>query len=301
MICNALIKTSLFLLVFTPILLSAQTWEVPANKNKEVSPFKFDATTQKEGSALFTKQCIACHGEPGKNNGAQLNPLPGDPSSEKFRNQTDGSLFYKITYGRGLMPKFSSVLKEDERWKIISYIRTFHEGYIQPEPSIAKLGNKKAIEIKVTKLNETTLEVYAFSNKDSIAIPESNVELALHVKRYFGKLQLGEVLETDVNGKVLFPVNNSLPADTLGSITFIVSPNDKELYGDAESEVTLQMGTKNSAPALNEKRAIWNVVQKAPLWIIFTYTIGVFGVWAVLGYIIFQLAKLRKKEQKEQT
>jgi mono/diheme cytochrome c family protein len=294
---NAFLKACVFLLLFTPVLLPAQTWEVPDNKKAEVSPFKFDASTQKEGSVLFKKNCIQCHGEPGQNNSAQLNPLPGDPASEKFSKQTDGALFYKITNGRGLMPKFGMVLKEEERWKIISYIRSFHQGYVQPEIPLIKTGNRKAIEIQVTKLNETTLEVYAFSTNDNIAKPEKNVELVLQVKRYFGKLQLGEALTTDAKGKLKFTINNTLPADTIGNVTFIVSPINKELYGDVETVITMQMGTKNSVPALNAKRAIWNVVQKAPLWILFTYTIGVLGVWSVLAYIILQLVKLRKKEK----
>ena len=167
---------------------------------------------------------------------------------------------------------------------------------MQPEISQITTGNRKAIEIKVSKLNEKTLETYAFSTKDNITKPEPNVELALQVKRYFGKLQLGEALNTDANGKLTFKINEKLPADTVGNITFIVSPTNKELYGDAETVITLQMGTKNGVPALNAKRAIWNVVQKAPLWILLTYTIGVLGVWSVLGYIIFQLVILRKKD-----
>jgi mono/diheme cytochrome c family protein len=289
------------LLFFIPILLPAQTWEVPAEKKAVVSPFKFDAATQKEGASLFLKNCVTCHGEPGKNNGAKLNPFPGDPSTEKFRVQTDGDIFYKITNGRGLMPKFSSVLKEEERWKIISYIRTFHEGYIQPEPVLPKAGSKKALDIKVSKLNDTTIDAVAYSLKDSIPVTISNVELALQVQRYFGKLQLGEALTTDANGKSKFTISKNLPADTVGNITLIVSPTNKELYGDAETAITLQMGTKNSLRALNEKRAIWNVVQKAPLWILFTYTMGVIGVWSVIGYIIFQLVKLSKKKKGEQT
>jgi hypothetical protein len=298
---NTFLKVGVFLLLFTPVLLPAQTWEVPDNKKAEVSPFKFDATTQKEGSTLFLKNCIQCHGEPGKNNYAQLNPLPGDPASAKFSKQTDGALFYKITIGRGLMPKFSSVLKEEERWKIISYIRTFHEGYVQPEIPVIKPGSKKSIEIKINKLNDSILEAFAYTMKDSMEEPVRDVELALQVKRYFGKLQLGEALTTDANGKLKFKFDEKLPADTVGDITVIVSPTNKELYGDAETVIAMQMGTKNSAPALNAKRAIWNVVQKAPLWILFTYTIGVLGIWSVLGYIIFQLVKLRKKAKGEQT
>jgi mono/diheme cytochrome c family protein len=292
---KVLIHSSYIILLCSPVLLRAQTWEVPANKNAEVSPIKFDAATQKEGAALLQKHCISCHGEPGKNNGAALTPLPGDFASEKFSKQTDGALFFKITNGRGLMPKFGSVTKEDERWKIISYIRTFHKGYVQPEPKTGSAGSKKSLEIKVSKLNANTLEALAFSTAENRSVPEANVELSLQVKRYFGKLQLGEAVATNANGKAVFTIDPSLPADTSGNLTVIVSPTDKELYGDAESVNTFEMGIKNSAPALNAKRAIWNVVQKAPLWILFTYIIGVLGVWSVIGYIVLQLVRLNKK------
>jgi len=296
MIKNTLKYSWLLLLFCVPSILFAQTWDVPSNKKAEVSPFKFDASTQKNGSALFNKNCLSCHGEPGKNNSVQLNPLPGDPAGAKFSSQTDGSLFYKITNGRGLMPKFASVLKEKERWEIISYIRSFHKGYVQPEIRLTVAGDKKAIEISIVKLNDSTIEASAFSYiNDSLTLPVTNVELALLVSRYFGNLSLGEPQVTNSNGKVIFTVDTSMPADTIGNNTFIISPTNKEQFGDVEASIALAVGTKNSVPALNEKRAIWNVVRKAPLWIIFTYTIGVLAVWSVLGYIIFQLVMLRKK------
>jgi hypothetical protein len=197
------------------------------------------------------------------------------------------------------MPKFASVLKEKERWEIISYIRSFHKGYVQPEIRLTVAGDKKTIEISMVKLNDSTIEASAFSYiNDSVTVPETNVELALLVSRYFGKLSLGEPQTTNTNGKVIFTVDSSMPADTVGNNTFIVSPTNKELYGDAEASISLAIGTKNNAPALNEKRAIWNVVRKAPVWIIFTYTLGVLAVWSVLGYIIFQLIMLSKKASK---
>jgi len=38
--------------------------------------------------------------------------------------ETDGALWYKITTGRNPMPENKSILTENERWELVTYIRT---------------------------------------------------------------------------------------------------------------------------------------------------------------------------------
>jgi hypothetical protein len=283
------------LMVLKPFTLYSENWEVPEDKKTVLSPIKFNDSTRQEGAKLFVKYCISCHGEPGKNNFIRLEPQPGDPASSKFSSQTDGSLFYKITNGRSLMPKFGALLKEKERWEIISYIRSFHQGYIQPELPVAARVSDKTIDLTLVKVNDSTLETRVYKVVDSLRIPEFGVELVLKVKRYFGQLQVDEPKTTNKEGKVIFRIDSKLPADTTGNNIFIVSPSNKDVYGDAEYTNTFSIGVKNTIPPMNEKRTIWNVVQKAPWWILLTYTLGVISVLFVLGYIVFQLSILRKK------
>jgi len=52
----------------------------------------------------------------------------GDFSAEEFQEQTDGTLFYKMTNGRDDMPNFEKkIVDEEDRWLIVNYLRTLKE------------------------------------------------------------------------------------------------------------------------------------------------------------------------------
>jgi len=142
--------------------------------------------------------------------------------------------------------------------------------------------------------DQNTLKAAALSVANNDTVPAENVTLVLLMKRFFGTLQLGDSKTTNSEGVVLFPLGDNLRADTAGFITFIVKPSNSELYGDIETTTTLQTGIENTNPALNEQRTMWNVLQKTPLWLLFTYIFGVVGVWATLGYIVWQLVKIKR-------
>lgn len=281
--------------LFFQSLAGAQTWEVPEDKADHSSPFLFDEASAKEGAVLFKKYCQQCHGEPGRGNFAKITPEPGDVVSEKFRKQKDGELFFRISNGRGPMPRFSGILKENERWQVISFIRTFHEGYLQAIDSAVKKTDARGLFLTIRKGEGKLFVVnsYSLAGSDTLILP--GVDVALWAKRYFGNLKLGEPKATDKNGMAVFEVDDNFPADTTGNITLYVKPVDEEMHGDAEAELTVGYGNRNTRAPLNENRAIWNTVEKAPLWILLTFLIGVFGVWGVIAYICFQLYKLKKE------
>jgi hypothetical protein len=49
-------------------------------------------------------------------------------------------------------------------------------------------------------------------------------------------------------------------------------------------------GTVTVPVSLTAKRAMWNTVRKAPVWIILSYGLGVLAVW---GFIFLVMMKLR--------
>lgn len=189
-------------LLIIPILLvglqitDAQNIVVPAADMAKASPLVFNASTSEEGESIYDKNCVSCHGNPGKGNYLKaLTPQPGDPATEKYQSQTDGELFYKISEGNPVMPKFKNTLSEEERWKLVSYIRSFNKKYVQP--AIQKTtGNllSKAVQIDII-YNFTTSQILflvkAVVNKDTILLKRA--EGSLFVKRYFGRLQINVV------------------------------------------------------------------------------------------------------------
>ena len=107
-----------------------EEWKVPAKYVSMKNPVA-PTTDANIGKSLFAKHCKSCHGAEGLGDGPKADDLNGDLgdfTSTAFQKQTDGELFYKITFGREDMPEFTKKLPSDEdRWLIVNYIRTLAE------------------------------------------------------------------------------------------------------------------------------------------------------------------------------
>lgn len=103
-------------------------WIAPDADNKKVNPIKADASSLADGKELWVKHCQSCHGKTGKGDGtkaAQLKTEPGDFTKATTQSQTNGSLFYKTSQGRGDMPSFKKKIPEnDDIWSLVNYMRT---------------------------------------------------------------------------------------------------------------------------------------------------------------------------------
>ncbi len=104
-------------------------WKAPLEADKLINPFKDNPDAVKAGKKLYKQQCAICHGVTGKGDGVAgmtLNPKPASFRSEKINNETDGALFWKITNGNPPMAAYKDVLTEEQRWQLVTYIRTFN-------------------------------------------------------------------------------------------------------------------------------------------------------------------------------
>ena len=122
--------------VTAPAVLTAddapgQEWKAPARAAKRKNPVPASADSLAHGRAVFTAQCVMCHGPNGRGDGPQakdLTPKPRDLSDPNVQSQTDGSIFWKLTEGRKPMPSFEKLIDESDRWNVINYVRTFKRG-----------------------------------------------------------------------------------------------------------------------------------------------------------------------------
>jgi mono/diheme cytochrome c family protein len=107
---------------------TAQEWVAPAKYVTMKNPTPASKENIATGKDLYAKHCKSCHGATGLGDGAKAATLDvscGDFSSAKFQKDSDGSLFYKVTEGRGKMPAFKKTIADDnDRWMIVSYMRT---------------------------------------------------------------------------------------------------------------------------------------------------------------------------------
>jgi mono/diheme cytochrome c family protein len=274
------------ILVLLTILSSqviAGNWDVPADKKAKNSNLKFDQNTAKEGEVIYTKNCASCHGNPSKGNVLKsLKPIPPDLASSGTQKLTDGELFYILNTGRGLMPVFKDVLSESDRWKVISYLRSFNKSYVQV---LSNVDPSKSDKVKVSMqydAKSNQVRVLVTAKEQTGNKPMKDAEVLLFAKRYFGKLPIEKGLRTNENGLVLFNYPKDLPGDKLGDVVLIVKVND-DVYGEIESSSKFRIGVPTDKPSLTAQRAIWNVLAKAPYWIIIIYLFGVitFGIFVL--------------------
>ncbi len=274
--------------------INAQRWDIPEDKKAKNSFIKFDNATAKEGEEIFIKNCQSCHGNIGKGNMLKtLNPIPPDLASALTQELTDGELIYILNVGRNAMPNFKNTLSEEERWKVISYIRSYNKKYVQV---LSKTDPSKSKLVKVDfNFNASTnkINVSVKANETSGVVVLKDAEIMLFVNRYFGKLQIDKTIRTDKDGNAIFSFPKDLPGDKLGNVEIVIKVND-EIYGEIESSKKLQIGIPTEKPSLSEKRAIWNVLKLAPWWIIITYTSILLIVGFFLLLIIKNLLEIKK-------
>jgi hypothetical protein len=288
------ISTLFIFAVLLGMNLSAASWDVPADKKSKNSFIKFNDAASKEGEVLYNKNCASCHGNPSKGNVLKsLKPTPPDLASEGTQKLTDGELFYILNTGRGLMPTFKNVLSENERWKVISYMRSFNKKYVQV---LSNTDPSKSELVKVNmqydaKSNIVTVKVLAKEKTGTVVLKDA--EVILFAKRYFGKLQLDKSMRTNNDGLAYFQYAKDLPGDKGGNVELIAKIND-EAYGELESTTKFKIAVPTDKPALTEKRAIWNVLVKAPIWLIITYSLGVLVFLGFLLYLVLNLLNFSK-------
>jgi cytochrome c len=103
----------------TDLKLAGKTFENPLESTTSVI---------EEGKRLYGKFCIICHGEKGEGQGylitsGKYNVRPRDLTSEKIQNYKDGEIYHVITVGYGVMGAHGPMIRQEDRWKIIHYIR----------------------------------------------------------------------------------------------------------------------------------------------------------------------------------
>jgi mono/diheme cytochrome c family protein len=103
-------------------------WIAPPREARKPNPLPDDQATIDKGRAVFMAQCVSCHGETGVGNGPGAKDLPkhpGDLTSRKIQEQSDGSIFWKVSTGRAPMTAFAGTLSAEERWQVVRFVRTF--------------------------------------------------------------------------------------------------------------------------------------------------------------------------------
>lgn len=112
-------------------------WVAPARAAARKNPVPANETSIALGKSVYERECLRCHGPAGRASeriARKLGKHPGDLSSPKLWEQTDGALLWKIAEGHDPMPSFRNITSDEERWPVINYIRTLAPKPAAPVP-----------------------------------------------------------------------------------------------------------------------------------------------------------------------
>lgn len=106
----------------------------PEEYTKLTNPLAGNSEALASGKTIFETQCASCHGLQGHGDGmaaASLNPKPANLADKKMLDSlSDGYLFWRVSEGgmaapfNSAMPAWKATMSEEQRWQVISYLRT---------------------------------------------------------------------------------------------------------------------------------------------------------------------------------
>lgn len=260
-------------------------WLVSAEDAGKINPIGIELKSLGIGRNIFTRTCVACHGAKADGKGLIQSANLID---QTFQKQSDGVLFFKISTGRDKMPPFKSMLKEDEVWLVINYLRVLVNRSALPPAKDVKLEVSTGDEIK---------SITAFVHSaDSAKIPFPEVDVSFYIKREFGLMRIGESSNfTGADGKVKVVFPEKIIGDIEGNVTILAKVENSFIYNDAESEVIRKWGDQLVTEEENfNRRALWGSRDKSPVWLLLLANGIIAGIWGVILYIIYNLFRIKK-------
>ncbi len=107
----------------------------PPGSIPQLTPFSHVASPGsreevKPAVQLFAINCEHCHGQDGTGDGPVagfLPELPANLHAPEIQEKPEAELFKVVTHGEHAMPAFEQFLSEDERWALVSFIKSFDE------------------------------------------------------------------------------------------------------------------------------------------------------------------------------
>ena len=104
-------------------------WASPKEAATRVNSIKSDLASLDRGKQSYFQNCSSCHGATALGDGptgAMLNPKPTNLVSMAGAHP-DGDFAWKIANGRGQMPAWKTVLKENQIWDLVNYIQALEK------------------------------------------------------------------------------------------------------------------------------------------------------------------------------
>ena len=143
--------------------------------NQLSNPYKVTEQHIKEGKVLYTSFCAHCHGAKGKGKGSITNAIYGavpsyaDETPNRRGNRSmsqleEGHIYHTIMYGLNAMGPHSSLIREQDRWKIVSYVQT-----LQGKDPLNDNGSEEPTE-EISEDSESPIEGESDENTEEASL-----------------------------------------------------------------------------------------------------------------------------------
>ena len=283
-----IIGTGVLMMLALPVL--CQDWIVPDEQAALGNPLDYTLENVKLGKAIYTKNCKSCHGDPGKNNPLALVPMPVDMASEKMQANSEGSLFYKITKGKGVMPPFASSISENDRWLLVSFIQNYSPGREQLLVDLPPIRAKLLASVNEAQGLVDIMAEYEDANE--VYVPLLNAPVIISSKKAFGNLKIGETV-TNNQGRAIYTIPENTMGDEQGYLSVVVSLSEEYEAAEVILDKAL-VGSSKEVPGLIRKGVLWSTNNNVSLWVLISFFLAAGGAWMVIIYVIVQIVKIKK-------
>jgi mono/diheme cytochrome c family protein len=286
---------TLFLLA-AGLQLNAQDWSITPEEKEMKMTISFDEANQTAGKGVYDKFCKVCHAEATSiaANDRKLPLAPNLGAKDIQARSNDGEMFAKLSKGKGGMPPFGAVLSDEDRWKVISYIRSLDPAYVPSTASgdVSAAAEKFEGTIKAITISYDTAQKQMIAQLTAVDLAGNptfakNVKIDFLVKRSFGMLPIAQGVKTNDKGQAILTDAN-FKADTSGFVTVVAQTSDKAVSVEAQLQTRKAWIYHNPL----DKRELWGTSANTPLWLLITYVTVVLGVLATIGWTILQLFRI---------
>ena len=110
------------------------------------NPVVYNEAVYLEAKAKYQIMCVHCHGEKGAGQGILVKngKFAPPPAYQGIAGLTPGKMFHTMHYGKGNMGSHAGQLTREERWKLVHYVQTLHDGeYTNPFKAKKKTVKKE--------------------------------------------------------------------------------------------------------------------------------------------------------------
>jgi mono/diheme cytochrome c family protein len=124
-----------------PVMHDPDEGDPPGAYADLTNPLPLTVEILDEGKAIFTRECMVCHGDAGRGHGPYrdlLQPGPPDFGDGSYGDYTDADYFWRISEGVpwSAMPAWKINYRDEDRWKLVYYIRAIFTQTEERPPGI---------------------------------------------------------------------------------------------------------------------------------------------------------------------